>query len=275
MSDSLSYFVVSLNLLLLIACGQTASVPAKQMATSPSNQQQSSPAATPPTSQAASPKPSMAPADDPSYYDPMGPEPPKKQPQLPKLLDDAKPGSDFYRFRERLRQAIRRRDANFIRQHSSPNIRLSFGDEKATWDKYKIDNPNAQIWQELARTFNSGCYRSEGQIVVWDCPYIAEFLGQHEFDTDYVGIISDQIPFYAKPNDKGSRITRLSSQIVKLDQNSRSLIFGDSTRWVGIILTNGKHGYVTSQYVYSHIGYRASIGGSGNNWGIGVFIAGD
>jgi hypothetical protein len=257
MYSLLSHIVIGFGLLLLSGCGHPASVKANQSST---------------------PQASII-ADEPPSPTTAEPEPIKKLPQLPKSLDDAKPGSDFYRFREQLRQAIRRRDANFIRQHSVPNIKLSFGDDKATWDKYKINNPNAQVWQDLERTFSGGCYETKGgNGDAFNCPYIAAFLSKHQLDIDYVGVVGNSVPFYAKPNAKSAQIDILSQEIAKLDKEStNSLVFGDPKRWVGIILTDGRHGYVTSQYVYSHIGYRSTLVKSKDSteWIMIWFIAGD
>jgi hypothetical protein len=255
--STLFYIIFGSSLLLLNACGQSSSVKANQLST-------------PQPKVISDAQPSLTAAET---------EPSKKLPQLPKSLDDAKPGSDFYRFREQLRQAIRRRDANFIRQHSVPNIKLSFGDDKATWDKYKINNPNAQIWQDLEGTFSGGCYETKGgNGDAFNCPYIVEFLSHYELDISYVGIVGDQIPFYTKPSPKSAQIGTLSSQIVRLDQESRrSQVFGDPKRWVGIILADGQRGYVTSQFIYSQIGYRSTLVKSkgSTEWIMIWFIAGD
>jgi hypothetical protein len=253
---SLLYFVSGFSLLLLTACDQPSAIKATQSVTSQTR----------------------AAVADPFKSTNAKPEPIKKLPQLPKLLDDARPGSDFYRFREQLRQAIRRRDANFIRQHSIPNIQLSFSDKKETWDKYDINNPNSRIWRELERTFDNGCHGGfQGENSErFECPYIVEFIVQHNLDIDYVGVIGNQIPFYAKPNAKNSQISVLSNQIAKLDEeNSGSQILANSDRWVGIVLANGQHGYVNSQYLYSIIGYRSLLVKDSDTWKIGLFIAGD
>lgn len=74
-----------------------------------------------------------------------------------KLVDDAAKYPDFYQFRERLRKTIAQRDAKFIRAIATKDIKLTLGRNPQTLDDLKLDDPKAEVWKNLEKTFAIGC----------------------------------------------------------------------------------------------------------------------
>ncbi len=73
------------------------------------------------------------------------------------LTDEVKPGSDFAQFRQRLRQAIRDRNAQFVRSMlADKEIGVGFGSREVA--KIKLEDPNEEFWSLLEKAVSIGCF---------------------------------------------------------------------------------------------------------------------
>jgi hypothetical protein len=95
---------------------------------------------------------------------------------FPTLEDQVTPGSSFDQFRERLKRAIRERDATFIRAIADPDIKLTFGlPMKLT--ALGFENPNSLAWKRLERILSVGCASYEApagvEIDAYQCPHVS------------------------------------------------------------------------------------------------------
>ncbi|MEE3715396.1 SH3 domain-containing protein [Tumidithrix elongata RA019] len=189
------------------------------------------------------------------------------------LRDRVVSDSDFFLFRDRLRQAIRDRDAKFIRAISDPKIRLLEADRptRLTFDDLQIDDPNAEFWANIEKAMAIGCAENTNY---WICPNV--FLVLH--DNYAVAIVGENISVYEHPNAQSAVIAALSNEAVKktplTDKNSY-LREERKNGWIGITLSNGRSGFVRSRYAYSELGYRASFEKFEGEWKMVSFLVGD
>lgn len=219
------------------------------------------------------------------------PAQPSLQPDAPayarrpiELTDQAKPGSAFYEFRERLRQAVRDRDAAFIRQIADPQIQLTFG-RPITIEELEIDNPQAIVWQHLERIINTGCTPHEAPaeapvMDAWTCPHVAEASLGDPFTDIY--IVGSSVNVRAEPKASSPVIAVLSHEVVQFDAKGAERLSDQQRQvmqtvegWQPVITPEGKRGYVSSRYAYIPAGYRARFEQKQGAWKMTVFIAGD
>lgn len=206
------------------------------------------------------------------------------------LVDEATPGSDFFQFRDRLRRAIRERDAAFIRQIADPHIKLSFGLPQTLSD-LEIDSPDAVVWQQLERALGTGCvvYPIPGSTTTqWVCPHA--FLAPDQDGSidafSSVIIVGENINVRAEPTTDSPIVGTVSNEVLKFDQAAMAdkpqefWQAGETNAgWKAVILPNGNHGYVSSRYAYSPVGYRAFFSQDSSQangpWRMTIFLAGD
>lgn len=199
--------------------------------------------------------------------------PPGSYPRQPLDLRDTQLGSDFYQFRQRLREAVRRRDANFIRSTAIPGIRLTFGDPK-TLDDLNIDNPKAEIWLGMEKAFSTGCaYDTQ----TWICPHVFHVFEVLPLDPfDYFAIVGVNVNARSQPSTNSQIVGVLSNEVVKYDyQATGAYNLDNPNSWTPIVLPNGRRGYVLNRYVYSPIGYRGFFKKVQGKWKMITFVAGD
>lgn len=205
------------------------------------------------------------------------------------LEDEAEPGTAFFQFREQLRQAIRDRDAAFIRRIADPNIKLSFG-LPLTLTDLEIDNPNALVWQHLERAIGAGCAlqvlqnSSVPESTQWVCPHA--FLAPERDESidafESIVIVGAAINVRAEPKANSSVVGTVSNEVVKVNSSAYAnhppeFFEAKETNlgWMPIILPNGVQGYVSSQDAFSPIGYRAGFIQNHGEWTMTFFLAGD
>lgn len=205
------------------------------------------------------------------------------------LEDEVRPGTDFFQFREQLRQAIRDRNAAFLRRIADPNIKLSFG-LPLTLTDLEIDNPDAPVWQHLERTIGAGCAlqvlqnNSASESTQWVCPHA--FLAPDRDGTidafESIVIVGEAINVRAEPTANSPVVGTVSNEVVKIDSTAYAthppeFFEAKETNlgWTPVILPNGVRGYVSSRYAFSPVGYRAGFVQNHGQWTMTFFVAGD
>lgn len=199
------------------------------------------------------------------------------------LVDQVKPGTSFFQFRERLRQAVRNRDAAFIRSIATPNIQLTFGRPRPL-STLNLDNPQAPAWKHLERALSTGCARYEAppgtSSESWACPHVFQASLGDPFQDIY--IVGSDVNVRSQPQMGSAVIDVLSHEVVKLDQAAFNA-FSDAQRqaiatlsgWYPVITPQGKRGFVSTRYAFVPTGYRAIFARQSNSWKMTAFIAGD
>jgi len=222
--------------------------------------------------------------------------------QRVRLTDEVKPGSEFAQFRQRLRQAIRDRNAQFVRSIlPDEEIGIGFGSRKVA--NIKLENPNEEFWSLLEKAVSIGCFPQASQnrpnvdpaTGLWVCNNVAhEFSRQYpnlssgpgvEYQINHVVVVGNDINVRAQPNFNSPIVGLLSNEVVKLnrpvqEQQLKELTeqgqFYDSINsWTPVILPNNKQGYVSSRYAYSLLEYQAVFGKVNGQWQLLYLPGGD
>lgn len=200
------------------------------------------------------------------------------------LVDQVPPGSSFDHFRQQLQQAIRDRNAAFIRSIADPQIKLTFG-LPITLNDLNIDRPNSLFWRQLERIMSVGCapYEAPGDapdVEAWQCPHVSQAALGDPFSDIY--IVGTDVNVRAAPSIDSPVIDVLSNEVVRSDSTGFDRLTDQQREelqtlagWQPILTPQGQHGYVSSRYAYAPAGYRARFENKQGRWQMTIFIAGD
>jgi hypothetical protein len=199
-------------------------------------------------------------------------------------IDQVESGSDFFEFREQLRQAISDRNADYIRSIADPNIKLSFGNP-ISLDDLDIDNPDAPFWQYLERSLAIGCINTTPgnppDDTSWACPYVFQAPEITDAFED-VFIVGEGVEVHTEANASSPVVEVVSNEILKSDSQTLGTLSEAQLRaietfegWRPVILPEGRRGFVSSRYAYSPIGYRAIFAKVDGAWKMQAFVSGD
>ncbi len=215
------------------------------------------------------------------------------QPQSVVIRDEITPGSDFDRFRAKLRVAVRDRDADFLRQVADEHINLSFG-AGMTLEK-RLAEPNAALWQELERSIGGDC-APDGNAPdsdYWACPASFVVDAYHPEIDPYMTVYVDgaDVAVRQLPSTSSPVLARLSNSILQaatlpwnesLSESEDAQLAAwyqaseTAEGWKFVSLPDGRKGFVSSRYAYSSLGYRAIFQkDKTGNWAMTAFVAGD
>ena len=215
------------------------------------------------------------------------------QPQSVAIRDEIVRGSDFDRFRARLRLAVRDRDADFLHQVAHEHIKLSFGADMSL--DQRLAEPNAALWQELERAIGGDC-APDGNAPnsdYWACPasFVADAV--HPDIDPYMVVYVDgtDVAVRQLPSTNSPVLTRVSNSILQSatlpwneslseaeDVQLRNWYQAAETAdgWQFVSLPDGRKGFVSSRYAYSSLGYRAIFQqDEAGSWIMTAFVAGD
>ncbi|MBI4524972.1 MAG: SH3 domain-containing protein [Deltaproteobacteria bacterium] len=195
-------------------------------------------------------------------------------------VDEGPKDRSFKLFRERLLEAARKRNEEFILSILHPDIESSFGGHKGIQDFkdiWQIDQANTKLWQTLITVLSmGGSFRNIEGKRHFCAPYVSS-RWPDEFDAYYYwAIIGKNVRARERPSVAAAVVAILSYDIVKVDPDqfagNRQMMSND---WIKILTANGKEAYVSSKYIRNPIGYRACFKKVKGRWLMTALLAGD
>ena len=197
-------------------------------------------------------------------------------------VDEGQLSPDFQRFRKELLEAIARKDARFIEQMITEDIKVSFGGDlgKAAFaEKWKLDAPDSPFWQtcrkilQLGGTFDR--HNENGFMV----PYLAGTWPDLEQPSAYAVVTGKEVKLRKTPSWDGAIVGTLDYDIVRLGpktgESQFSILEGEKWPWVKIEMPD-KSGmaYVYGKYIHSPVDYWAYFERVKGQWKMPYFLAG-
>jgi hypothetical protein len=196
----------------------------------------------------------------------------------PKLMpvDEAAKDPNFVEFRERLLEAARRRDDEFLSEVIDPNIRTGFGPAGgavAFRRQWKLDTHESPLWDELETilTLGGGFNPASGGSQFW-APYVYSAWPERHDAFRSLAVIEDDVPLYERPDVSARVIGRLSYDIVANEDVPAAELAGG---WTRVMTVDGRSGWVDSLTVRSPVGYRAGFTRRNGQWRLSAFVSGD
>lgn len=208
------------------------------------------------------------------------------------LVDEVKPGSDFARFRQRLRYATKLKDINFIRA-ILPSDKIAIGYRETAIGDLKLENRESSFWLSLEKAIAVGCtaeanlsYQDlDPESQLWSCNIITKQLSSQANSSELVAgasgslnrvvVIGKNVSVRSQPQKNSAVVALLSNEVVEVDhqftaQQVTQKTFGESNNptnnWTPVILPQGRQGYVYNRFVYSPSEYQAVFGKIQGQW---------
>jgi len=204
-------------------------------------------------------------------------------------VDEGAQDPSFTAFREKLIEAARKHDTDFILSILDPQILNSFGGDggiKEFKEQWKLVEPDtSKLWKELVSILANG-----GSFINFDgkkefcAPYVssqwekvANQLPTGQDGVDYAAVAAEKVDLRLEPNLAAPVIGTLSYNIVKIDYDASVPDERDSDyfAWIKVTSASGQQGYVPGKYVISPTGYRACFKKVGEKWNMTSLVAGD
>ena len=198
-------------------------------------------------------------------------------------VDEAQNDTVFFVFREKLLDAVRKKDIFYLLDQLDPNIKVNFGEGSGVeaftqaWQLTSEEKTKVSpLWEELEKTLELGgafdktndLFLSNYIFATMDEPYDAYI---------HAAVVGSGVRYRSAPNLQSKVVGRLSFDIVEiLDRNGPTeTIGGETYPWIKIKTLAGKEGYIFGKYIVSPIDYRAGFKKINGIWKMTFFVAGD
>jgi hypothetical protein len=213
------------------------------------------------------------------------------------LTDQSSRSPDFARFLQTLRQAVQKRDANFIRGIVTEQTQFGFGTHRSI-AYLNPDNPDSPFWTQLEKAIAIGCTdetslpqpSSEQR---FSCPTVFRQFDQavktapetqKPLAYENAVVIVGQTIVRSQPKPDAPSVAVLSDEIVQFDQatfealppqQDQTFSPSNPNGWTPVILPNAQRGYVSNRQAYRPLGYRAIFAKQSDRWILQAFVSGD
>lgn len=196
----------------------------------------------------------------------------------PKLLPVDQADESFRAFRDSLLAALARRDTTALYGVLSPDVRTSFGAEGGIDDfrgAWSTDDPGTRVWEELARVLGMGGVFSADSTFM--APYVYAAWPDSIDAFEFVAVTSPEAAVRSAPGSRADTIGTASYSILRLAdwRGMPETAAEPDTSWAGVVLPDGRTGWLSAHDVHSPIGWRAIFGRRDGRWWIDAFVAGD
>ncbi|HEX7708140.1 MAG TPA: SH3 domain-containing protein [Thermoanaerobaculia bacterium] len=196
----------------------------------------------------------------------------------PKLMpaDEAAKDPTLVEFRERLLEAVRSRDEEFLFEAIDPNIRTGFGPVGGATEfrrHWRLDTADSPLWDELETILAlGGSFNPSSASSQFWAPYVYSAWPEQHDAFRSLAVIEEDVPMHESPDPQSPVIGRLSYDIVKnVDVPAAELAAG----WTRVRTVDGRSGWVNSLTVRSPVGYRAGFTRRNGEWKLSAFVSGD
>ncbi len=195
-------------------------------------------------------------------------------------VDEADRDTTLVAFRDRLLQAVTKRDPDFLRGIVGEGIvnglKASVG--RAEFERrWQVASPDSEVWSALQTilSMGGGFVRSE-RGVKFCAPYVFTDFPDNLDIYGYGAITASDAVLKARPRRDGATIKALSYDIVKVnDWRSVPDAGGGAEAWIKVTTLDGKDGYVETRVVRSPTDYHACFTKMRNDWEMTSLISGD
>lgn len=190
-------------------------------------------------------------------------------------LDDAAKDSSWVSFRNRLLNALQKRDRKFLVSVLDRNVRNGIDGERGVaafrrqWD---LDSDESPIWRELpSALFLGAAYMKRGKGQELCAPYL---LARWPADIDPFGhgaIVTKEAAVKSEPSGASKTLAALSYDVVAVtDWDVADREAESPQRWVKVRVREGE-GYVPEEHIRSPIEQAACFVKGPNGWRMVAF----
>lgn len=186
--------------------------------------------------------------------------------------NDVKEGSDFADFLEAYRTALEERDEAYIKAHTHPNVKISFGGASG-WDGltdyWSFDEGSEGFYKMMKTTLSYGAVDTSGGLGnAYTAPYMfTDFPSDYDAFT-YSVVTGSDVNVRTRPSTDSEIITKVTYDVLKV-------LEPENDGWTKIQLPDGTRAYIYSSFLWSPVYYRASFTKVDGTWLLDFFVKGD
>jgi hypothetical protein len=196
----------------------------------------------------------------------------------PVLLPVDQADESFRVFRDSTLAALARRDTTFLYGILAPDIRTSFGADGGIADfrsMWAMDDPDTRVWSDLARVLRmGGAYSSDSTFMA---PYVYAVWPDSLDAFEFVTVTSPRAAVRSAPGTLADTNGTASHSILPLAdwRGMPETAAEPDTSWAGVVLPDGRTGWLRAEDVHSPVGWRAIFSRRDGRWTMDAFVAGD
>ena len=196
----------------------------------------------------------------------------------PEFLPVDQADESFRAFRDSTLAALARKDTTYLYGILAANIRSSFGADdgmdgfRRMWD---IEDPDTRLWSELARVLRKGgAFAGDSMFMA---PYVYALWPDTLDAFEFVAVTSPRAAVRSAPRTDADTIGAASYAVLPLEKwrGMPESPAEPDTSWAGVVLPDGRSGWLRSQDVLSPVGWRAIFARRDGRWVMTAFVAGD
>jgi len=187
-------------------------------------------------------------------------------------IDQCSSDRSFVLFREALRAAVARRDAEYVLGALADDILVDFGGSvgrQAFIEAWELDRPeSSRLWDELAEVLRLGCGEGEDGLLL--APSLWVQMDDHPDPSSVVLATRPGAVLRSAPDPNAPAVAELEWDMLTLRPHS------SRDEWHAVSLADGRTGFVHHEEVRSLLDYRAAFRRSDDGqWRMVFFVAGD
>lgn len=186
-------------------------------------------------------------------------------------VDEATRDMSWAYFKNRLLEAVMKRDRKFVLAILDPNVRMGLDGVRGVAEfrkQWALDADDSQLWRELpSALFAGAAYRMRGPVPHELCaPYVHPRWPRDLDPHAYGAIISRDALVKAEPSSDSRTLASLAYEIVAVaDWEVADKAPDFAQKWVKIKLKTGE-GFVPEEQIRSPIEHVACFVKTGNGW---------
>ncbi|CAN5770905.1 hypothetical protein BH20GEM1_BH20GEM1_13090 [soil metagenome] len=196
----------------------------------------------------------------------------------PKLLPADQADESFRDFRGGLLETLARKDTTALYAAVAQDIRTSFGPVGGIEDfrrMWVMDDPATRLWDDLARVLNmGGAFLSDS---LFAAPYVYAVWPDTIDAFEFVAVTSPRAAVFRAPQAGASKLGTAAYSILRLEEwrGLAEAATQADTSWAGVVLPDGRIGWLRAEDVHSPVGWRAVFERRDGRWLMVAFVAGD
>lgn len=189
-----------------------------------------------------------------------------------KPQNDVKEGSSFAKFLEEYRKALTNKDEAYVKAHTHPNVKISFGGHSG-WDDlvsyWKLDEGSDGFYKMMKTTLTYGAVDTSGGLGnAYTVPYYFQNFPSDYDAFTYSVCVGEGVNLRSRPTTESEVIGTASYSVLKV-------LAPEKDGWIKVMMPSGDRAYIHADYLKSPIGYRATFTKVDNTWLLDFFVKGD
>lgn len=189
-----------------------------------------------------------------------------------KPRNDVTEDSSFGKFLSDYREALENRDQAYVKAHTHPNVKISFGGHSG-WDGlvsyWSLADGSEGFYRMMKTTLQYGAVdTSGGQGNSYSAPYVFTDFPDDLDPYTFGVVVGSGVNLRTRPTTDAEIIGKASYEVLKV-------IEPETDDWVKVQLADGTRAYIYGTYLWSPIGYRAKFTKVDNTWLLESFVKGD